>query len=394
MGTYVNGVFVPVTGETGWDDEVNDFLTLSGKRAVNVKAAPYAAKGDNLTDDTAAITSAIADAAASESGVVYFPAGLYKITSTIDLNAYHHLRFVGEGTHVSNAVGGLYGGHAIFNSQSITTGAAFSYDGSVDQQVSGHVWENIVIAAGRTGWRYKDTASVRFLNCGGSVVSDGNADNAVVLVINSFWVQFRDGTYTAAGNALPAVILRGTTATFDVSSTYLVQFHNVRFDFGGVQQEWTAGGGAGSVYMDHCDLESSTRAMLKITGPDPGAPSYLDFIRLRACKQWDQVADAPLIELDATNVILLRPILEDCGQEIGATGIKVTNGGCQMARVTGAPHTQDGAFVVNASGKVIGSIRDRDHGIDYVESQTSESTTDLTSAAGPMFRFADRKSVV
>lgn len=58
---------------------------LSGSGAdgtINVKAAPYNAVGDGTTDDTTAVQAAI-DAATTANGLVYFPTGIYKITSTL-----------------------------------------------------------------------------------------------------------------------------------------------------------------------------------------------------------------------------------------------------------------------------------------------------------------------
>lgn len=63
-------------------------LGAKGKDTVSVKDAPFGAKGDGSTDDTAAIAAAIAFAAA-KGARVYFPAGTYKVTPTTN--------FVGEG---------------------------------------------------------------------------------------------------------------------------------------------------------------------------------------------------------------------------------------------------------------------------------------------------------
>lgn len=50
---------------------------------INVKDAPYNAKGDNSTDDYAAIAAAVA--ACPPGGVVYFPVGTYLVTNTINI---------------------------------------------------------------------------------------------------------------------------------------------------------------------------------------------------------------------------------------------------------------------------------------------------------------------
>ena len=58
--------------------------SASGTDWINVKGAPYNAKGDGSTDDTLAIQGALT-AAAGSGGVVYVPAGTYKISNlTID----------------------------------------------------------------------------------------------------------------------------------------------------------------------------------------------------------------------------------------------------------------------------------------------------------------------
>lgn len=48
----------------------------------NVKASTYGAKGDGVTDDTAAIQKAINDAVSAQ-GIVVFPTGIYKITDKL-----------------------------------------------------------------------------------------------------------------------------------------------------------------------------------------------------------------------------------------------------------------------------------------------------------------------
>ena len=52
---------------------------------VNVKSPQFGAEGDGTTDDTAAINAAIVYANSLGGGVVYFPPGTYRISSTISL---------------------------------------------------------------------------------------------------------------------------------------------------------------------------------------------------------------------------------------------------------------------------------------------------------------------
>ncbi len=62
-----------------WGD---DFPSWQSPGAVNVKDAPYNAKGDGVTDDTHAIQKAI-----DENEIVIVPAGLFRISRTIDLKS-------------------------------------------------------------------------------------------------------------------------------------------------------------------------------------------------------------------------------------------------------------------------------------------------------------------
>ena len=71
-----------------------DFPSWQSPGAVNVKAAPYDAKGDGQTDDTAVLQRAI-----DEHEIVFLPKGQYRVTRTIRLKP--HTKLVGVGQHLS-----------------------------------------------------------------------------------------------------------------------------------------------------------------------------------------------------------------------------------------------------------------------------------------------------
>jgi len=72
-----------------WNTTNKQFDAASGGGGVplgwiNVKAAPYNAKGDGVTDDSAAINSAIAAASSAGGGTIYFPRGTYICNGAFD----------------------------------------------------------------------------------------------------------------------------------------------------------------------------------------------------------------------------------------------------------------------------------------------------------------------
>lgn len=72
---------------------VTEMVGSSAMSVLSVQSAPFYAKGDGVNDDTAAIQAAI-DALPATGGIIYFPAGTYKVTGTLAINR-RGVRFVG-----------------------------------------------------------------------------------------------------------------------------------------------------------------------------------------------------------------------------------------------------------------------------------------------------------
>jgi hypothetical protein len=85
-GAYGQVLASDASGNATWGVPHSDWI--------NVKAAPYGAKGDGTTDDTTAIQNAINAAGAGQ--VVYFPRGTYIISSTLTLSAATGVMYLGS----------------------------------------------------------------------------------------------------------------------------------------------------------------------------------------------------------------------------------------------------------------------------------------------------------
>jgi hypothetical protein len=90
-----------------------DIVFPANANVVNVKAAPYSAKGDGVSDDTQALQKAISD---NLGRIIYLPAGTYLLSNRLEgkssdgkWNGGLHLQGAGEATTVlklkANAVG-------------------------------------------------------------------------------------------------------------------------------------------------------------------------------------------------------------------------------------------------------------------------------------------------
>jgi Pectate lyase superfamily protein len=136
----------------------------------NVKSPPYNAAGNGTTDDTAAIQAAVNAAIAAKGGTIYFPAGNYKVSSTITIASTGSVGIIvrGSGTgaytpsggstiqvafasgdvfYMPGAVAGNLGDPAFFDlnvdASSVTraSGATFDYKYPSNGQIS-HVYTN------------------------------------------------------------------------------------------------------------------------------------------------------------------------------------------------------------------------------------------------------------
>lgn len=109
----------PIVGQTAWGTPLNASLDYLNDKDVQIggfNVKEFGALGNDLQNDTTYIQAALDAAAAVGGGVVYFPAGIYRITA--DLVLYNNITLRGAGKTVSLIKQVTNGEHAISHTSS------------------------------------------------------------------------------------------------------------------------------------------------------------------------------------------------------------------------------------------------------------------------------------
>ena len=176
LGSAGNDVLAGGVASTASRPAIGDEFIGPFPSWTNVKTV-YGAKGDGVTDDTAALQAALSNVGLNgHSSVVYLPAGTYKISSTLNLAAREHISIVGEdpATTIIKWAGASGGTELHIDGLDYSRFDRLTFDGAgvagvlVDQSWSGgnyfdtgnqyadDVFKNaaIGIQGGAQGWRF------------------------------------------------------------------------------------------------------------------------------------------------------------------------------------------------------------------------------------------------
>lgn len=141
------------------EDNVHQYLVdltaAIQSQAIDVKN--YGAVGDGVADDTSAINAAITAAATVKATVVLIPPGVYKITSSINLNVTR-LKLIGAGYSASTTAGAANAGRTDIVKTGNFTGIVITAENSILESIdirgeSGNGGDGISIEAGRVTLR-------------------------------------------------------------------------------------------------------------------------------------------------------------------------------------------------------------------------------------------------
>lgn len=203
---------ISVSGTTGW---------------YNVKS--YGAAGDGTTNDTAAINAAIAAAAAKvNGGTVYFPAGKYKTTATINITS-NGIMLVGDGSLASQIAYAGAGDAVYFYTSSTTT--ALYMGGMVDMSIynyanctnllrlkncDGHIFERVNIGTGGKG-----TTPETYWTSTNGVLMEGQASSGLTSGTSPFYKVRMNNCVVDGHNTMANGVIMGTSLGF-IQGVYLM----------------------------------------------------------------------------------------------------------------------------------------------------------------------------
>jgi len=373
------------SGAAGWWAKVP--IGGSGVRAplapMTINVIQYGATGNGVTDDTAAINSAIAAANAflalsgSQRGcIVYFPAGIYLVSAALTAINANGIRIRGEGRGastilVTNGTGDIFSFTAgneycevdnlqFFASVTRTAGAFINTNGANDVRIHDFVMSGYFVGISISN------SSIKVYVDHGVISSAASATAVGILVSNgaagdtylSDVVMSNGGTLPLAGIEL---VQTGHTSIHDCNITkcingLLVQpaasndvtyvfIHTCLFDSCSTNAMFVNPANSASARFRSCKIVNSwfsgTTAGVGINMNTQGASAIVDDISFTSCRVLNNSTHGVQLTF-GTNVLFLG-----CTIAGNSTGVSNTNDGVNVAA-----GITDFAFIGNRIGAV------------------------------------------
>jgi hypothetical protein len=394
----VNGTLTAANFNPGNFDPSS--LTVTGNETVEgprprVDVTAYGAKGDDSTDDTAAIQAAITAACSTPSSrpTVFFPPGTYLVSQTQSPSTSP----IFTTCSLLHLEGSSSGGGAQFMSApetqiqvragtSPSAAPVFSF-ASPQNEVT---VENLVID-GYNQAVFVSGGGVRFQNVCLAVGSPtGMVHNTAVEIADTLWVWFNGGCLQTSSGTVPDAMIVNDTAA---ATTGLIYFQNGIWSGGGVQYVGSANttsGIAGNFIFRNITLENCGSDFFNLS-TSSGVVTNVSAMTLDHVVASDCTGAGALVNFNIPGAILSGVSIVH-SQSGGGPAIKITAGALTDADVRGCDYSCSTA-VVNASGQPVGgSIVQNHNGYDFVVN-TNDNNDRLRSDSifgdpeGPGARF-------
>jgi len=251
----------------------NDGVNLKWKANTVLDVTNYGAKGDGITDDTAAIQSAID--AAINGGTIFLPRGVYMVTGLVIRNKGTNI--LGDGRWASRIVR-LSGTSPIITMSGSGTKIGHLRYASVNNiMLSGNYMPGVIIQS-----YYADTnlfGQINFIHTVGKAID----------FVEVWDTRFNECAWEDCGSTTDACVsLRNSTApgTFGFSDDNTNQ-----------------------IYFASCRWESFRNGALRLDGTFGGSTEMLNGVFLVSCKMESIVAAGPFIQTtDNTTVIFINQL--------------------------------------------------------------------------------------
>ncbi len=366
--------------------------TVQGPRP-RIDVTAYGAKGDGVTDDTAAIQAAITAACASTHPTVFFPPGSYLVSQTQSPStspifttcSLLHL----EGSSSSSGAQFMSAPQTlILVKAGASPSAAPVFSFAYPQ--NGDTLQNLVIA-GYNQAVFVSGSQTRFENtCLVAGTATGMADNTALEMANTLWVWFDGGCLQTANGTLPDAMIVSTTTA---GATGLIYFQNSTWNGGGVQyveQANTNSQVAGNFVFRNVTLENCGSDFFNLSAASGVATDVsavtLDHVGMADCGDDGALVNFTIPNAELSGVSIIH------SSSAGGPAIKMTAGTLTDAIVEGCDFACTDAVVNGSDQPVGGSIVENHNGYDFVVN-TSDNNDRLRSDSifsdsdGPGARF-------
>jgi hypothetical protein len=240
----------------------NDGTNLIWKQSVEVNVTNYGAKGDGVTDDTAAIQAAINDT--SDGGSVFFPRGVFMVHTLKIINKGTSL--IGDGRWATQIIRIDSSANPVIDMSGTGTGLGHTrYNSITDLTISGNGLSGTLMRS-----YYAD-------NCLFNGISFINCPSASVDFVEVWDSRFTNCSWEDCGSDTePATLFRNSTAqgTFGYSEDNTNQIHFVS-----------------------CRWETFRNGAVRLDGGANGSPHLLNGVFMVACKMETSLVSGPALQI-------------------------------------------------------------------------------------------------